>query len=350
MYRHCISCSADLGANESLEAFPVGARIAFDGEKGRLWAVCPRCARWNLSPIEERWEAVEEAERRFADARLRVQSENVGMARLPDGTRLIRVGAALPGELAAWRYGGQLLRRRRGYLIATGVAVTAGVALAGGSAAAGLGFALFNVAAAMFNRRQRLQHRKVVHRVATPEGRGLLLRRWHAHASVLRTAEGGGAIELLVPDARLEKPWQGWNGTIRSAAEITVLADAEARAFLRRGMVHVNGKGASRASLGEAVSLLEQAGGAGEFLARVGGEGRRLARRETIRHRDVGNPLLPSDALALEMALHEESERRAMEGELALLEAAWREAEEIAGIADGLAGPMDGARLVGPGG
>jgi hypothetical protein len=36
------------------------------------------------------------------------------------------------------------------------------------------------------------------------------------------------------------------------------------------------------------------------------------------------------------MALHEESERRALQGELAGLEAAWREAEEIAQIADSL--------------
>ena len=40
--------------------------------------------------------------------------------------------------------------------------------------------------------------------------------------------------------------------------------------------------------------------------------------------------------LALEMALHEEDERRALEGELWQLEQAWREAEEIAGIADNL--------------
>ena len=40
--------------------------------------------------------------------------------------------------------------------------------------------------------------------------------------------------------------------------------------------------------------------------------------------------------LALEMALHEEQERRALEGELAQLEQAWREAEEIAAIADNL--------------
>jgi hypothetical protein len=42
------------------------------------------------------------------------------------------------------------------------------------------------------------------------------------------------------------------------------------------------------------------------------------------------------DRLALEMALHEEAERRAIEGELAALEAQWREAEEIAAIADNL--------------
>jgi len=345
MYRHCISCSADLGANESLEAFPVGARIAFDGEKGRLWAVCPRCARWNLSPIEERWEAVEEAERRFADARLRVQSENVGMARLPDGTRLIRVGAALPGELAAWRYGGQLLRRRRGYLIATGVAVTAGIAAVGGLAAAGVGMGLLSFSGMIADSWNKHQAARVVHRIVTPEGDPLLLRRWHARSAVLRTAEGGGAIELLVPDARREKPEENWSGEPKFSDDVTVLQDADARAFLRRGMVHVNDKGASRSSLRDAVSLLEQAGSAAEFLARVGGEGRPLAKRG-----DMKNHLVPSASLAVEMALHEESERRAMEGELALLEAAWREAEEIAGIADGLAAQMGGVRLFGRGG
>ncbi|CAN5785591.1 hypothetical protein BH23GEM6_BH23GEM6_00840 [soil metagenome] len=40
--------------------------------------------------------------------------------------------------------------------------------------------------------------------------------------------------------------------------------------------------------------------------------------------------------LALEMSLHEQSERRALEGELAELEAAWKDAEEIAAIANAL--------------
>jgi hypothetical protein len=43
--------------------------------------------------------------------------------------------------------------------------------------------------------------------------------------------------------------------------------------------------------------------------------------------------------LALEMAAHDEIERRALEGELAALETAWREAEEVAAIADQLTLP-----------
>ena len=42
------------------------------------------------------------------------------------------------------------------------------------------------------------------------------------------------------------------------------------------------------------------------------------------------------DRLALEMAANEDAERRALRGELEQLEEAWREAEEIAAIADHL--------------
>jgi hypothetical protein len=44
--------------------------------------------------------------------------------------------------------------------------------------------------------------------------------------------------------------------------------------------------------------------------------------------------------LALEMAANEETERRALEGELQGLEARWKEAEEIAAIADTLTLPQ----------
>ena len=43
--------------------------------------------------------------------------------------------------------------------------------------------------------------------------------------------------------------------------------------------------------------------------------------------------LNPAERLALEIGLHEEEERRALQGELAVLQAAWKEAEAIARIA-----------------
>jgi hypothetical protein len=49
------------------------------------------------------------------------------------------------------------------------------------------------------------------------------------------------------------------------------------------------------------------------------------------------------------MAVHEEQERRALEGELMLLEAAGREAEEIAAISDDLLLPPRAREIAGGG-
>jgi hypothetical protein len=43
--------------------------------------------------------------------------------------------------------------------------------------------------------------------------------------------------------------------------------------------------------------------------------------------------------LAVEMAVNEENEQRALHGELAMLEEAWKEAEEVGAIADQLSLP-----------
>jgi hypothetical protein len=45
--------------------------------------------------------------------------------------------------------------------------------------------------------------------------------------------------------------------------------------------------------------------------------------------------------LAIEMAANEENERCLLEGDMWLIEMAWREAEEIAAIADDLAVPAE---------
>ncbi|HSG82241.1 MAG TPA: hypothetical protein VLC48_08330, partial [Gemmatimonadota bacterium] len=112
MYRTCIYCNRKLGGNEVVENFPVGRQLAFDQEKGRLWVICERCRRWNLSPLEERWEAIEECEKRFRDTRLRLSTDNIGLARLREGLELVRIGRPLRPEFASWRYGKQFLKRR----------------------------------------------------------------------------------------------------------------------------------------------------------------------------------------------------------------------------------------------
>ncbi|MBK7832510.1 MAG: hypothetical protein IPJ56_09245 [Gemmatimonadetes bacterium] len=87
MFSTCIFCNKPLGRNESIETFPVGERLAFDPARGRLWVVCRSCERWNLSPLEERWEAIEEAEKLYRDTRRRVSTDNIRLAKLASGRR-----------------------------------------------------------------------------------------------------------------------------------------------------------------------------------------------------------------------------------------------------------------------
>lgn len=335
MYRTCIFCSANLGANEAIEAFPVGRSVAFDAWKGRLWAICGRCGRWNLAPLEERWEAVEEADKRFTDSRLRVQSENIGLCKLPDGTRLIRVGDALAGELAAWRYGDQLVRRRRQYLVAGAATAVAGVALLGGIVALGVGTGLGGFWSVFAQGWEERQSRKIIHRIGeldSPTGGPLAIRRWHVQGARL-SETGGGDIALLIPDVEREKRrTDGWGRPKFGAGDELALSGETARMVLGRAMVTVNKKGASRDRVGDAVRLIEHASSAEEYLRQAAARGAVLGKRERMEQQQ----LTPVGALALEMALHDEAERRALQGELSALEAAWRQAEEIAEIADAL--------------
>ena len=113
MYSTCLFCNQSLGSNEVVEAFPVGRRLAFDQRRGRLWVVCRKCEKWNLTPLEERWEAIETCERFFRDAKKRVSTDNIGLAKLNEGLELVRIGESQLPEFAAWRYGDQFGRRRR---------------------------------------------------------------------------------------------------------------------------------------------------------------------------------------------------------------------------------------------
>lgn len=364
--------------NDTLAEFPVGRSVAFDAWKGRLWAICTACGRWNLAPIEERWEAVEAAERHFRDARVRVQSENIGLTRARDGTRLIRIGQALPGELAVLRYGGELIRRRRAHYWGVGTAVAgAGIAAAAGLPlllAAGLpATVLFNSAQMVSAIAQRRARRKVIQTIGavdSPTGAPLIIRREHLYDALLESDRDDNELVLRLPPSvarRSGRDSRYWH----SDEAMLTLHGASAQRTLARAMTDYNARGATQQDVGHALDRLTAAGTADEFrraltgtplwLVPPGGSSMRRTRRKgplfptprqilgtfrgevlpinkmpALTFSDGRRPLNPTDALALEMALHEESERAALEGELSGLEAAWREAEEIAAIADSL--------------
>jgi hypothetical protein len=343
MYRSCIFCAAHLGANEAVERFPVGRTVAFDARKGRLWAVCRTCARWSLAPLEERWEAVEDAERLFRDTRLRVQSENVGLAKLPDGTRLVRVGKALPGELAAWRYGREMRSRRTWPSPATATEMLM-VAAAFGE---GWVFAMRAIydEVAPYWRADRVMHR--IPAAESPTGEPIHLR-WR-DLRLARTALGdGGRLELRIVQSR----------EIWAPGSPVVVSGPAVAAVLGKALMRINGQGVPPADLDQALVRLSGAGGAEPFLRTTAAAGFDLqvpnlnygsltptltpnsaeqkakAREEAARRTLPGLPRDRTRALALEMALHEVTERQAMQGELAVLKEAWRQAEEVAAIAD----------------
>lgn len=135
MYTRCTYCHSALGTNEDVEPFPVGRRLAFDAAKGRLWVVCPACVRWNLTPLEERWEAIDACERLYSGTRRRFSTDNVGLARLASSLELIRVGKPLRPEFAAWRYGDRFGRRHRRFVVRS-------AALSGVSGATSIAFKL----------------------------------------------------------------------------------------------------------------------------------------------------------------------------------------------------------------
>jgi hypothetical protein len=330
MYRTCLFCNGHLGANEVVEAFPVGRRLAFDASRGRLWVVCFRCLRWNLTPLEERWEAIETCERLYRATRRRVSTGHIGLARVQERLELIRIGEPERPEFAAWRYGGVLRSRRRRWVAAGAATSLAALALASGWAwamsAAGAGGMMLLV--------------------DVPSWALALVRRYSSVARVPAGAGGTGVVRGMHVKHAVILPL-GPDGmlTLRvehSAGSSLVSGDAATR-VLGRVLAAVNRSGAGERDIHSAASEIERAQGPERFIERVsrlyghraGGAGIRTVDGALVSPAALGTWGI-EDRLALEMALHESTERVAMEGELAALEAAWREAEEIATIADDL--------------
>jgi hypothetical protein len=324
VYRTCIFCNRSLGANQVVETFPVGRRLAFDPEKGRLWVVCRSCERWNLSPLEERWETLEALERMFRDTRVRASTENIGIARHPEGLEIVRIGRPRRPEFAAWRYGDQFGRRRKRALFygAGGLAVV-GTVLIGGIATGVVSSAVLAQSGNFFN--------------LWANGRTRLR---------LRT-DDGGVLKLKNPDllgTRLRSADDdlGFGIEIRRGKEKRWFEGEEARRVAERVLPKMNSRGGRRETVQEAVHHIEDHRHPDAFLRAIS-RGDRFSDKKGVP--GYVNKMPPATKLAVEMALHEEQERRALEGELWRLERAWKAAEEIAAISDDLLLPKSAMRL-----
>jgi hypothetical protein len=340
MYSTCLFCNRPLGRNEVIESFPVGRRLAFDEERGRLWVVCRRCERWNLSPLEERWEAIEECERLFRATRLRVSTDNVGLARIADALELVRIGRPVRGEFAAWRYGDQFGRRRKRAILYTTAGIGALGLLAAGGAAAGisLGGGYWGFTQLI----QGINNERTAARLRNESGEQVRVQLKHLQRSRLVPADTAEGWELHV------RHTLGWSAGISTGDdELMILSGPRAVAVAGKLMARANRRGGKKETISEAVQRIEAVGHPEAFLIEATREADRLREEkakgnEKKREKTQAGSLagLPGEIrLAVEMATQEESERRAMEGELQILEEAWRQAEEIAGIADNLLVP-----------
>lgn len=310
-----------------IEHFPIGRRLAFDTEKGRLWVVCRSCTRWNLSPLEERWEAIEECERFFRSTRLRVSTEHIGLARLREGLELVRIGAPQRPEFAAWRYGERFRGRRRKYVAHTGFSVVTFGAVSqvvgslsiGMAVAAGLGTAVALLGAG-----------SLVVNVARKHGKLLPVRIPAANEQVIeieRVFAGQCRLRSATND-------EGWELQVPNTGKGEVLTGNTAVHALGLILPHVNQAGARTTTVHDAVQEVEALDSPREYFTVAEAKARKAGWAYGVLQ-DWPRTI----RLALEMAAHEDEEKLYLEGELHLLERAWREAEEIAAVADTLALP-----------
>jgi hypothetical protein len=320
VYSTCLYCTRDLGRNDVLETLPVGRRIAFDADQGRLWVVCRRCEKWNLVPFDTRLETIDACERFFAEAKVRFSTGNIGIARLREGLELVRIGSAQRPEFAAWRYGDQFGRRRIRAATATAAATVGVVAFVHFGHLLGLTVGatpmLFQWSALGYSR-----HRVAIRHVDERGTSGSLTAFDAQKTAISRVGESGWRIVAqmrAITAGGFVAPW--------NRPESVELDGPVATQFLGKVLPRLNGWGASRRGVRDAVEILGDDPGIAPIVHRqihMSHDG--IA---TIKH--LNAPV----RLALEMSAHEETERTALAGELKLLERQWREADRLAKITD----------------
>lgn len=310
MYTTCAFCAGSLGGDGADSGLGVGRRFAFDPWKSRAWVICAPCGRWNLTPFDSRIEVIEALERLARQGRAVATSEQVTLLRTHKFD-VVRIGKPPRVEMATWRYGERIKARRREHLkVYVPVAVVGVGAMIVLNAAAGVGLGAFigqvpnlidSTATAIIGGRRI----DIEAPLCQTCGRLMILRSKHVqHARLTHSTHADLALLLSCPHCRsLGAQIEG------EAAEQT----------LRAGMTYLNLKKrrAVKRKAQEAAQLVEKSGGAEDLI-------RRLAQEErTVK------ALGTQQGLALEMAVDEQAELRELERQ-------WREADEIAEIADNL--------------
>jgi hypothetical protein len=314
VFRTCAFCNAPFDGDGGPSGLGIGRRLAFDEWIGRLWVVCSRCSRWNLTPFDDRLERIEAVARAARAGRVAAATDQVSLIRW-QRYDFVRVGKPPRVELATWRYGERLrtrqLERMKVVVPLTIAAIGLGIA-ANVAAGGGFGVVIWNLHRTVDWMYVRMVGRR---RVAMSEppicahcGSLMQLRARHVqHARVVPDAHVDVAVILSCPQCH------------REGAQVT---GTEAVAVLRQGLTYLNVTRSGRKRAEDAAREVDQVGGPDRLV-------RDVARRElTLRS------LRPERRLALEMAVDERAEMEELERQ-------WRDAEEIAAIADGTMSTSD---------
>jgi hypothetical protein len=308
----CVYCHASLPQNQTLEHFRLGSRIAFDPGRGRLWAICRACRRWNLAPIEQRWEALEELERLSRDrGRLLSQTDQIALLRVEE-LEVVRVGRAGRVEEAWWRYGEELTRRRARHNVLTAAEWAARLGL----------MAVANFGVFWFAGGSPINDLVRWRKFGSTAWRGeRACRRCGRRLNELSFKRSRHLIIAPADDVKIELRCKACG--FRNSDGGFEFQGADAERMLRRVLAYHNFSGASQQRVKDAVHTIDQAGSPHALIHRLGGQRYQLRGGERM------------VAIALEIAVNDEAERALLELELAELEARWREEEELAAIVDG---------------
>jgi hypothetical protein len=149
----------------------------------------------------------------------------------------------------------------------------------------------------------------------------------------------------MLDDENEARRLRGWDiASLQRKTEAigsTTLHGHDAVPLLRWLLPRLNYSGAGASVVQDGVRAIEDVGGPERFAAWAVTQRREWAARSTFGDTGDWRQMPAPVRLAFEMALHEDAERRAMDGELAALERAWADAEGVARIADSLLVPPD---------